>query len=171
MALFGSIATVKAQLAPAGFAAALAYLEELFTPGSTAANRLTAMPAGETRRVDLADGAFALEQVYLSKRREDGFFESHRNYIDVQAIFTGDEAMEAVDRARAVVKHAYQPERDLIVYEDAPGATRLRLCAGEVAVFFPADVHMPSLSPGGVSGLVRKSVIKVPVAAVGLRNE
>jgi YhcH/YjgK/YiaL family protein len=170
MALFGSIATVKAQLAPAGFAAAFAYLEELFTPGSAAATRLMAIPAGETRRVDLADGAFALEQVYLSKRREDGFFESHRNYIDVQAIFTGDEAMEVVDRARAEVKQAYQPERDLVVYEDAPGVTLLRLRAGEVAVFFPADVHMPSLSPGA-AGLVRKSVIKVPVAAVGLRNE
>lgn len=165
MAIFGSIATIKGQAEPAAFAAAFAYLEELFTPGSAAAKRLEAVPAGETRRVELPGGAFALEQAYGSKMRTDGFFESHRNFIDVQAIFAGEECLEVIDLARATVKQPYQAERDLIVYEDSAGATQLRLRAGEAAMFFPADVHMPGLRVSGAATLVRKSVIKVPVAA------
>lgn len=171
MALFGSIATVKTQTAPAAFAAAFGYLEELFTPGSAAAERLHAIPPGETRRVELAGGAFALEQTYFSKRRAEGFFESHRNYIDVQAIFAGEECLEVIDVARASVKQAYQAERDLIVYEDAAGGTQLRLREGEAAVFFPTDVHMPGLKVSEEPGLVRKSVVKVPVAALQHRGE
>jgi YhcH/YjgK/YiaL family protein len=164
MALFGSIATVRAQAFPAeAFAAAFAYLEELFRPGSATAERLRTMPAGETRRVELAGGAFALEQAYLSKRRENGFFESHRNYIDVQVVFEGDEWMEVADLSRTSAKEHYQPERDLIVYRDGTAATRLHLGAGEAAVFHPSDVHLPGLC-GAAPALVRKTVIKVPVA-------
>jgi YhcH/YjgK/YiaL family protein len=171
MAFFGSIGTVRGQAAPAAaFAATFAYLEEVFRPGSPAAGRLEAVPAGETRRVDLDGGAFALEQAYFAKRRTDGFFESHRNYIDVQVIFSGEEVIEVVDLARTTEKQAYQPERDLIVYADVAGASPLRLRAGDAAVFFPADVHMPGLKVGDEPGLVRKTVIKVPVAALQNRG-
>jgi beta-galactosidase beta subunit len=33
-----------------------------------------------------------------------------------------------------------------------------------VAVYFPADVHQPSLRAGEAAVLVRKTVVKVPVA-------
>jgi YhcH/YjgK/YiaL family protein len=53
--------------------------------------------------------------------------------------------------------------RDLATYLDAADASQLRLRAGEAAVFFPVDVHMPSLRVGAEPALVRKSVVKVPV--------
>ena len=45
-------------------------------------------------------------------------------------------------------------------------ATRaaLRVGPGDTAVFFPVDVHMPSLRPAAAAGTVRKTVVKVPVA-------
>lgn len=166
MALFGSIATVRAQAAPVSmFAAAFSYLDELFRAESEAAARLRGLTIGETKRVELAGGAFALEQVYEAKARTEGFFESHRGFIDVQVIFEGEEWMEVMDVTRAVVRQPYQAERDLIVYEDRAGASLVRVGVGDAVVFYPADVHMPGLRGGGagVGGLVRKTVIKVPM--------
>lgn len=164
MALFGSVATVQAQVAPRDvFLNAFAYLDEVFRTGSSAAERVAKLPLGETHRVDLAGGAFALEQAYKSKARNDGFFESHRKYIDVQVIVVGEEVLEVVDVSRAKVNQPYVAERDLITYHDTAAATPVRLHAGEAAIFFPADIHMPGLRTGAEGAVVRKVVVKVPV--------
>ena len=147
------------------FTATFGYLDELFRAGSPAAVRLRSAAAGVTQRIELAGGAFALEQVYQAKARADGFFESHRKYIDVQVVFEGEEAMELAEISRLTVKQAYDAERDVIIYADYTGASQLRLVAGEAAVFFPLDGHMPALRPGASANLVRKTVIKVPVPA------
>lgn len=162
MALFGSIATLRSQASPADtFASTFAYLDDLFRTGSTASVRLKNIAVGETQKIELGRGVFALEQVYRSKPRSDGFFESHRKYIDVQVIFEGEEWMEVVDLDRPTVKHRYDPQRDLVVYEDFAGSM-LRLQTGQAAIFYPSDVHMPGLHGTSPQQLIRKSVIKVP---------
>lgn len=164
MALFGSFTAVRAQAPQTpGFITAFAYAEELLRAGSPAQARLKAIAKGESRKIELADGVFAIEQVYETKPRAEGFFESHRTYIDVQVVVEGEETMELVDASRIAVKEAYQPDRDLIIYADHAGASLLRAVAGQAAVFFPVDVHMPSLRPGSAAGLVRKTVVKIPV--------
>src|SRR5688572_8037554 len=150
MALIGSLGTVRGQAAPVEkFAAAFAYLDDLFRAGSAAAERLRAQAPGETRRIELAGGAFALEQAYVAKLREEGFFESHRMFIDVQVVFEGEEWMELADIARMTVRTSYRADRDLTAYEDEAGASLLHLRAGEAAIFYPSDVHMPGLSGRG----------------------
>ena len=169
MALLGSLATLRAQTARMEiFAATFTYLDEMFRAGSPAALRLAGAAAGVTTRIELTGGAFALEQVYQTKARPEGFFESHRKYIDVQVVVTGEEVMELVETSRLTVSLAYDAERDFIKYADDAGASVLRLNAGEAAIFFPVDGHMPGLRPGGVAGLVRKTVIKVPFDQVAL---
>lgn len=165
MALFGTLATLHAQ-APStpAFAAAFAYAEDLLRATSPAQARLRALAAGESKKIELAHGAFAIEQVYLTKPRAEGFFESHRKYIDLQLVVDGDEAMEVVDLSRIAVREPYNPDRDLVLFGDATGASVLRISAGLAAIFFPADVHMPTLRPGPDAGLVRKTVVKIPVA-------
>jgi YhcH/YjgK/YiaL family protein len=164
MALFGSLAALRAQ-APqtAGFVAAFTYLDELMRPDSTARARLRAISRGEAQRIELREGAFAMEQVYETKPRAEGFFESHRTFIDLQVIVEGEELMEVVDVSRIALRESYVQDRDLATYLDAADASQLRLRAGEAAVFFPVDVHMPSLRVGAEPALVRKSVVKVPV--------
>jgi YhcH/YjgK/YiaL family protein len=164
MALFGSLATLRAQ-APqtTGFTAAFAYAEALLRPASTALSGLRGLAAGASQRVELGDGVFAMEQVYETKPRADGFFESHRKYIDLQVVVEGEELIELVDASRIAVREPYASERDLIIYQDAPKTSQLRLVAGEAAIFFPVDVHMPSLRLCAAPTLVRKSVVKVPV--------
>lgn len=161
MALHGSLSTVAAQLAhPAHFAAGMAYLAEAFDATSAVAARINAMPVGETVRIDLADGAFALEQVYLSKT--EGRFESHERYIDLQAVVAGEEFMDVADVKHLAQVDNFFAERDVAFYADFARGSRWRVGPGEVAVFFPVDGHRPSLAIGEPA-VVRKTVVKVPV--------
>ncbi len=164
MAIIGSVETVRGQTprTPA-FAVAWTYIEQLLRPGSALNARIGALAAGDSQKHDLGAGVFAIEQAYQTKPRAEGFFESHRKYLDIQVVVAGRETMELADLSRAKVRQPYQEERDLITYEDVVDASLLRVVAGEAAVFYPPDVHMPSLRLGDAAVLVRKSVLKVPV--------
>jgi biofilm protein TabA len=164
MALYGSLATLRAQ-APhtVGLAAAFAYLDELLRPGSPVQQRVRAMADGDTQKIELGGGVFVIEQVYETKLRADGFFESHRKYIDVQTILEGEELMEVSDLARITVRQPYRADRDVIIYEDNPEASLLRVFPGQAAIFFPEDAHMPTLRIRTEPVRVRKCVVKVPV--------
>jgi YhcH/YjgK/YiaL family protein len=167
MALFGSLATVRTQLvgSPA-FERTLAYVEEVLRPGSPAHQRLQAVSEGATERVELGEGVFALEQAYVAKPRAEGRWEAHRVYIDVQVIVNGDELMEVTDVSRLAVAEDHTPGRDLLFFKDYTEGSVLRMRAGELAVFYPVDAHKPSLAVGGSTAVVRKTVVKVPVASV-----
>lgn len=166
MAIFGTLDTLQAQLRrPEYLAAAFSYAAELLRPGSPARNRVDHLATGAGGRVDLAGGAFALEQAYLTKPRAEGRWESHLAYIDLQMLVEGEERMEVADVARLTVAENLTPSKDLIFYQPFESGSVLRLRAGEAAIFFPADAHLPSLRVGPEPALVRKTVIKVPVLA------
>jgi biofilm protein TabA len=163
MALFGPFPTLRGQLCrDSRFSSALAYAAEVLDPAAAAHRRVLALGTGSTHRVELANGVFAIEQVYLSRSRPEGFFESHRKYIDVQLIVAGEEWMEVEDIVRLKATQPFEADRDLVVYADTATASRLLVRAGDGTVFFPEDGHMPTLCVG-VPALVRKSVVKVPV--------
>ena len=164
MAIFGPLSTVSAQLAgDPRFASALAYAVEMLQPGSAGYQRLFKWPDGASEKLDLG-GAFAVEQVYLTRTRPEGFFESHRRYIDVQVMVGGAEVMEVADISRLTVTQDYDPERDYMKYADPGDASALRLQPGDVAVFFPSDGHMTCLQVAGRASRVHKTVVKVPVS-------
>ena len=163
MAVFGPLSTVRLQLGDqARFAAAFAYVADLLDPKSAAHRRIGQMTAGSNERIELAGGAFVMEQVYQARPRSEVFFESHRKYIDVQVIVEGAERMEVEDISRLTVSQPYAEERDLIKYADTKAASHLAMPAGNVAIFFPVDGHMSTLPPAIGPVLVRKAVVKVP---------
>lgn len=166
MALYGSLANVRAQLPrTAGFDTAFAYFDELFRPGSAVQARVREVSSGDSVRTDLDNGVFIIEQSFDSKLRADAFFESHLKYVDIQVVFEGEEMMEVVDLSRMKVRQPYNEKRDLIIYEDNTDSSALRVHVGEATVFFPTDVHMPSLRIRAEAVPVRKCVAKVPVAS------
>jgi len=163
MAIFGSLETVRAQTgAQPALQGALDYVEKLLRLDSPERARMFALPPGETVRVDLGNGMLAIDAAYLSKPRDGVFFETHRKYIDVQAVLAGEESMEIADRSRLTMDVPYDAERDLIKYQDYAETSVLRARAGEIMVFFPVDGHMSHAV--SQPGLVRKSVVKVPVS-------
>lgn len=164
MALFGPFPTLREQLdGNPRFAAALQYVADALDPNSEAHRKIMALREGESEKVELADGNFAINQAYSARDRADGFFESHRRYIDVQVILGGAEYMEVDDISRLKVSQEYNEERDFLKYHDVQTASRLLMRAGDAAIFHPADGHMPSLRIDGGPVSVFKTVVKVPV--------
>ena len=163
MAIFGSIDVLRAQTeGRANFAAAFTYLDEVFREGSEARQRILAMAMGTVEKTDLGSGVFAMEQCYESKERYN-WSESHRQYIDIQVVIAGEELMEVTNISKLPVKEPYDEARDVIIYGDYAGTSVLRVGAGEGAVYFPEDGHMPNLRVGSDPVLMRKTVVKVPV--------
>lgn len=162
MAIWGTLDLVEQQLASnARFAVALAYLREALNPSSSAHARILAIPEGVTERVDLAEGVFALEQVYTGKAAGEGRFEAHDQYVDLQAVLSGEEAMEVTARAGLPITEDGLAERDVIFLGERPCVSRWIVAPGEIAVFFPGDAHKPSLAAGPVGVLAHKTVVKV----------
>ncbi|HTB62831.1 MAG TPA: YhcH/YjgK/YiaL family protein [Opitutales bacterium] len=165
MALFGNLATVRAQLIRRTvYDLSFAYLDDALKSGTMANKRVHSIGLGETNRVELGEGAFALEQSYNSKARADGRLESHLQYIDIQVIVAGEETIEVAEISTLKVKENLTPAKDLIFYEDAHATTPIRLSGlGATAIFYPRDGHMGGLAIAAPMQ-IRKIVIKVPVA-------
>jgi YhcH/YjgK/YiaL family protein len=164
MAFFGTFAAVRERCAHLPeFQTAFAYAAQALTPGSPAHARITALACGATHRHELANGAYAVEMAYLTKPRPEGFFETHRRYIDLQVVVAGDELMEFAAAPRLGVNQPYDPAKDLTKHADTDTSSVLRVTAGDAAVFWPEDAHMPALA-AQTPALVRKTVVKVPVA-------
>ena len=97
-----------------------------------------------------------------TKDLEKTNWESHRKYIDIQCIITGDEKMGVCPIGAATVTKPYDEKRDVANYS-AEGKMYVGK-AGTFFIFFPNDAHRPNITPGG-NLVVKKVVIKVRVAA------
>jgi len=118
------------------------------------ATDLAALPAG---RVDLdGDHVYVLVQEYTTKPLEEGKWEAHRRYLDVQYILSGSERIDFA-LTNTMKLGDYIEERDFQAMSGS-GST-LNLKAGSFAVFFPQDAHMPGLAVGAPSQ-VKKIVVK-----------
>lgn len=169
MALFGSLSTVRAQLAASpAFDLAFDYVGRALTPGTPEAARIAAVLVGETTRVELGEGVFALEQAYVAKPPAEGKWEAHERFIDVQVIVVGRELMGLIDVGALTLSDDQREKRDLMFFAAHDGGSTLRAGAGDVAVFFPVDAHKPSLADGEPA-TVRKTVVKVPVTGAARR--
>lgn len=114
----------------------------------------------KTGRIDLQGAAlYAMIQEYTTKPVEQGRWEAHRRYIDVQYIVSGRERIlfAPTDQLQA---GDYVPEKDFLPLT-GPGST-LDLSAGFFVVFFPEDAHMPGLTVESPE-TVKKVVVKVLV--------
>jgi biofilm protein TabA len=163
MALWGTVQTLREQLINIPrFALALDYLEKVQTAGTAEHARVMAVPAGEMRRVEIAEGVFALEQAYLGKPRADGRWEAHNGHIDLQAILAGPERMDVTGRAGMTVNEDRLATDDVCFMDDVDDPSVWTVRSGEVAVFFPSDAHMPSLAVGEPVQ-IKKTCVKVAI--------
>lgn len=162
MALFGALEIVKSQANQEKFAVAFEYLERLVDKNSIEHKRLMNCSLDSCKKVELDDGNFALEQVYNAKERDECFFESHRKYIDIQFILSGEEIIEVSNATLLVVSLAYNEQADLIKYEDIKQASSIILKAGDAAIFYPQDAHMPCIKATDELKVV-KAVVKVKI--------
>jgi YhcH/YjgK/YiaL family protein len=127
---------------------------------------------GFLRRADIAtmaegrhaieqDRIYAIVQAYDTKPLAEGFLEIHNRYLDVQFLVSGEELIGYAPLAGQLIQTPYDHARD-IAFLKGP-AEPLRVKAGQFAIFFPHDAHMPGRTADAPSH-VRKVVVKVAVA-------
>ncbi len=121
---------------------------------------IDALEAPNVITVD-GDRVFAQIQAYESLDPSEQRFESHRNYIDIQYVQSGNETILWTPIETLTVKEEYDPETDNMFYHDAQ-ATELQLHAGYFAIFFPRDGHKPRCLLGAREP-IGKIVVKVAV--------
>lgn len=117
---------------------------------------LLALPAG--KQVIDGEKLFALVQDYQPKPANEGKYEAHRRYWDLQYVARGEEAMGWGRLAEMQVTEPYSPERDVAFFQGR--GSLFVLPEGYFTIFAPQDVHMPGIETVR-SQHVRKIVIKM----------
>ena len=97
---------------------------------------------------------------YNTKSEDNGMWESHLKYLDVQIMLEGQEYI-AVNNIHNLEEEERHVENDFLKHK-GPELFRVLLKAGDVLVFYPEDVHMPGLQVEK-SENVKKVVFKIDV--------
>lgn len=130
---------------------AVAYLKE---------QDLAAMEVG-TYEVD-GDFYFMIRE-YETKEPAVCRLETHKNYIDIQWIISGEEAIDTVNVAGLTVEEAYDADRDVAFWKKPAEMCHIVLSSGSYAILPPSIAHQPGMRAGSLASPVKKCVGKVRV--------
>ncbi|MEG0340200.1 MAG: YhcH/YjgK/YiaL family protein [Oscillospiraceae bacterium] len=138
------------------------YLEEKFT---IAYNWLKG-----TDLMSLEQGAYPLDndgtvtanvQKYTTIEPQDGLFETHDKYFDIQYMVCGKEQFGICKRDGLTVKKSV-PENDVVFYEEPDISGTVPLLQGDLIVVAPEDAHKPRCRAGEAEAVI-KVVVKVKI--------
>jgi biofilm protein TabA len=122
---------------------------------------LATLPDG--RHAIRGDEVYALIMRAPSKTSTEAQFESHRDYIDIQYLISGDEALGVLPLGELTGATPYDSGKDVVFYVTPATYPALRLPPGHFAVFFPTDGHQP-MCHASTPGQLHKAVVKVRVS-------
>lgn len=162
MAIFGKLEVVKNQVNKEKFVTAFTYLEKLLDKNSIEYKRLINILLDSCVKINLDENTYVLEQSYISKERNGCFFESHKKYIDMQFILCAEEIIEVINSDLLEIQSMYNEKSDLIKYNDTLETSAIILKAGDIAILYPEDAHMPCVKVKDNTKVI-KAVVKVSV--------
>jgi YhcH/YjgK/YiaL family protein len=114
-------------------------------------------------RYELDGEMYAVVMSYKTKPAEQQKSETHKKYIDVQAILNGRERIDVAILSDSIaVDTPYDEAKDAAFYRMPDEHIPLIMTEGTFAVFYPQDVHRPCCDLDCVAD-VRKIVVKVPL--------
>jgi len=103
------------------------------------------------------DDIYANVQTYQTK--DNGPFEAHRRYIDLQFIISGEEKIGVADIKNCKTTEPYDETRD-VEFLETNNYEYINLKAGEFLILPPEDVHKPCITIN-TSTKVKKVVVKI----------
>ena len=124
---------------------------------------------------DLPEGRFEVDghnvwgvvQSYETVMSPPERLETHRKHIDLHLIVTGEETMGWIPFENLDPDEFYDEEGDVgwgtVSSHHLDYVARVRLRAGQLAVFFPSDGHLPRQAGGMPPARVEKVLTKVAV--------
>ncbi len=116
-----------------------------------------------TGKYDLqGEDVFAQVQSYSTRTPEDAIIESHRRYVDIQAVLAGAEGIEWHSRNSFDFYTHYDESKDAEFYKRvSPSPTRVDVFPGIFVMLYPWDAHMPTLMVGEEPQVIKKVVVKI----------
>lgn len=97
-----------------------------------------------------------------SKPENECIYESHKKYIDLHYIVTGEEVIATSDVTSLTVTQAYDPEKDIQFLEGKEDG-RYCLHPGQFMVCFPSDAHKVAIAaeyPASIKKIVFKILVE-----------
>jgi YhcH/YjgK/YiaL family protein len=128
------------------------------------AKLVSSQSIGDSTKIPVeGDALYLIVQCYRTRSRDQGRFEAHQCYTDVQYICDGQECIEICDlRARLGALPTYDANGNVFFPLEPATRERVVLQAGEGVVLFPNDAHAACLRVESSEGqIVRKIVVKV----------
>lgn len=108
--------------------------------------------------VILEGKCWATVSEYIPKEVEKGNIESHLRFVDLQYVLWGNEKMGLASDVE--VRQAYNSKKDVAFYTSSR-IKHYSADAGSFFLFFPSDIHQPSVRGKGELVKSRKIVIKI----------
>lgn len=105
------------------------------------------------------DNIFVLIQDQTTAAPENKRAESHRNYIDIQYLFSGEE-MQGYAMLKDGVKGEEPAGKDNIFYENVENEQFVNLKAGDFTIYFTNDIHRPNCTASEPQN-IHKAVVKI----------
>jgi uncharacterized protein, YhcH/YjgK/YiaL family len=103
---------------------------------------------------------YALVQQYVGIQKDEGMWEAHKRYIDIQYIVEGDEMIGYANVGKLNIRQEYDAVKDCLLLDGSGNFFEIH--KGEFVIFTPEDAHMPGLAVKNPKP-VKKVVIKVAV--------
>jgi YhcH/YjgK/YiaL family protein len=104
---------------------------------------------------------YALIQEYKTILKQQGKWECHKNYIDIQYVLSGTEQIGYSNLEGMKIQTEYNTEND-IAFLSGDG-DYLTVKKDSYCIFFPDDAHQPKLAVDNIPEDVRKVVIKIKI--------
>ena len=133
------------------FAKAFEYLEEYLKN-----------PVAPGKYEICSEDLYVVVQEY--ETREEGLLEVHNKYIDIQCMVEGIEKIYYAQRQELEAETEYDEKGDAQFLKDSDNCLEFLFRAGDFAIFFPQDAHMPSMNAAG-KAKAKKLVFKVRLDA------
>ena len=117
---------------------------------------------------ELKDGKYNIEgeniyanvQTLITKDKQEKKWEVHREYIDIQYVIKGKEAMGYGILEDFSCDIPYNKEKDIEFLKTKKEYNYVNVKAGDFVIFYPNDVHAPMLCVDG-SEEIKKVIVKI----------
>jgi YhcH/YjgK/YiaL family protein len=100
---------------------------------------------------------------YKTRLPEEGRFEAHKVYADLQYVISGAEIMQFAPLDALTPATEYDPKGDISFFTAERDITDIVVRAGEFVVYFPGEAHRPMCQRGLGPEAVKKLVFKIRI--------
>ncbi len=109
------------------------------------------------------DDVYLLIQEAGLKPREQGIWEAHKLYADIQLVIHGEEFLGFGNTQEMDILQPYDAKRDIVIFKPKIDGLMLPVADGDFVILFPQDAHCPCLCREQENACMksRRAVVKV----------